>query len=128
MEDFYTEMEKDILQISSLPADELKHAEERRIQSELERVKHEAEIQRRREAVLEERANEAKKELHEDAKKKQQLLQQKKELMILKARLEKENLEKSFSRAESKLNKVLVERQAEVQLGCNFRLPTTHFV
>ena len=50
MEDFYTEMEKDILQISSLPADELKHAEERRIQSELERVKHEAEIQRRREA------------------------------------------------------------------------------
>ena len=38
--------------------------------------------------------------------------------MILKARLEKENLEKSFSRAESKLNKVLVERQAEVQLGC----------
>ena len=115
LEDFYTEMEKDILQISSLPADELKQAEERRIQSELERVKHEAEIQRRREAVLEERANEAKKELHEDAKKKQQLLQQKKELMILKARLEKENLEKSFSRAESKLNKVLVERQAEVQ-------------
>ena len=115
LEDFYTEMEKDILQISSLPADELKNAEERRIQSELERVKHEAEIQRRREAVLEERANEAKKELHEDAKKKQQLLQQKKELMILKARLEKENLEKSFSRAESKLNKVLVERQAEVQ-------------
>ena len=50
MEDFYTEMEKDILQISSLPADELKHAEERRIQSELDRVKHEAEIQRRREA------------------------------------------------------------------------------
>ena len=93
LEEFYTEMEKDILQISSLPADELKYAEERRIQSELERVKHEAEIQRRREAVLDERANEAKKELHEDAKKKQQLLQQKKELMILKARLEKENLD-----------------------------------
>ena len=89
-----------------------------------------------RKAVLEERANEAKKELHEDAKKKQQLLQQKKELMILKARLEKENLEKSFSRAESKLNKVLVERQAEVQLGCKpsknlnfekYRVSPTHF-
>ena len=85
------------------------------IQAELDRVQHESEIQRRREAILAERANKAKTELHEDAKNKQRLLQQKKDLIVLKARLEKENLQKSFSRAEKNLNKILTERQAEVQ-------------
>ena len=48
-------------------------------------------------------------------KNKQRLLQQKKDLIVLKARLEKENLQKSFSRAEKNLNKILTERQAEVK-------------
>ena len=87
LEDFYLEIESDVLQVTSMSAEELKVAEENRIQAELERVRHEAEIQRRREAVLDERAMEAKKELHEDSKKKQQLLQQKKDLMILKGKM-----------------------------------------
>ena len=55
LEDFYLDIEPDLLQVTSMSAEELKVAEENRIQAELERVRHEAEIQRRREAVLDER-------------------------------------------------------------------------
>ena len=54
--------------MTSIPAEELQNEEKRRIQAELDRVEHESEIQRRREAILQERANKAKQELHEDAK------------------------------------------------------------
>ena len=113
--DFYSHLDTDILHVTSIPAEELQNEEKRRIQAEIDRVQHESEIQRRREAILAERANKAKSELHEDAKKKQRLLQQKKDLIVLKARLEKENLQKSFSRAEKNLNKILTQRQAEVK-------------
>ena len=113
--DFYSHLDTDILHVTSIPAEELQNEEKRRIQAEIDRVQHESEIQRRREAILAERANKAKSELHEDSKKKQRLLQQKKDLIVLKARLEKENLQKSFSRAEKNLNKILTQRQAEVK-------------
>ena len=113
--DFYSHLDTDILHVTSIPAEELQNEEKRRIQAEIDRVQHESEIQRRREAILAERANKAKSELHEDAKKKQRLLQQKKDLIVLKARLEKENLQKSFSRVEKNLNKILTQRQAEVK-------------
>ena len=113
--DFYSHLDTDILHVTSIPAEELQNEEKRRVQAEIDRVQHESEIQRRREAILAERANKAKSELHEDAKKKQRLLQQKKDLIVLKARLEKENLQKSFSRAEKNLNKILTQRQAEVK-------------
>lgn len=115
LHDFYTHLDTDVLHVTSIPAEELQNEEQRRIQAEIDRVQHESEIQRRREAILHDRANKAKSELHEDAKRKQRLLQQKKDLIVLKARLEKENLQKSFSRAEKNLNKILTERQAEVK-------------
>ena len=115
LKDFHLEIEDDLLNVTSVPAEELKAEEERRAQAELERVRHEAEIQRRRENILEERSKEARQELHEDALKKQQLLEQKKRLLILKTRLEHEKLGKAFNRAEAQLGKVIQERQAEVK-------------
>ena len=66
--DFYSKLDSDVLHVTSIPAEELQNEEKRRIQAELDRVQHESEIQRRREAILQERANKAKQELHEDAK------------------------------------------------------------
>jgi len=113
LKEFHVEIEDDLLQVTTVPAEELKAAEEHRMQAELERVRHEAEIQRRRENILEERAKEAREELHEDAKKKRELLEQKKRLLILKSRLEQEKLDKAFNRAESHLGKVIQEQGFE---------------
>ena len=54
-----------MLHVTTIPAEELKQAEQHRMDSELERVRHEAEIQRRRENILDERAKEARQEIFE---------------------------------------------------------------
>ena len=115
LKDFHVEIEEDMLHVTSVSAEDLLQEEKRRMDSELERARHEAEIQRRREQILEERAAEARKELNDETKKKIALITDKKKLLLLKARLEQEKMGKAFSQAESQLNKAIEERQAEVK-------------